>query len=386
MKILHLCLSCFYIDNYSYQENMLPKYHKLMGFDVAVIASLVSFDKNGNLCLLETAKQYICRDGYGVTRLDYKKPLKLFNRILRRYEKFYYFLERENPAIIFIHGCQFWDINQVVRYIKLHRNIKVYVDNHADFVNSATNWISRNILHKIIWKHCAKSIEPYTDKFYGVTPRRCDFLKNVYNVPSNKIELLVLGADDEKIKFNKKDQIRQSIRKSLAISEKDFVIISGGKIDERKNLHLLMAAVNELKHEHAVLIIFGTSNDQMRKAIEDLSKSVRIRNIGWVESEKVYDYFLASDLVVFPGTHSVLWEQSIGTGIPGIFKFWKGMEHIDLGGNCKYLYTDQVTEIKSVLEYILDNQVEYLKMKKCTEEIGIAKFSYREISRRAIQI
>ena len=28
MKIVHLCLGCFYIDNYSYQENMLPKFHK----------------------------------------------------------------------------------------------------------------------------------------------------------------------------------------------------------------------------------------------------------------------------------------------------------------------------------------------------------------------
>ncbi len=30
MKIVHMCLGCFYPDNYSYQENMLPKYHKEM--------------------------------------------------------------------------------------------------------------------------------------------------------------------------------------------------------------------------------------------------------------------------------------------------------------------------------------------------------------------
>ena len=52
MRILHLCLANFYIDNYSYQENMLPKYHKMMGHYVSVIASKVSFDENGELCLL----------------------------------------------------------------------------------------------------------------------------------------------------------------------------------------------------------------------------------------------------------------------------------------------------------------------------------------------
>jgi 1,2-diacylglycerol 3-alpha-glucosyltransferase len=363
----------------------LPKYHKLMGHDVAVIASLESFDKNGNASLLGIAKEYICKDGYKITRLNYKRRFKSFNRILRRYEKSYYSIEKENPTIIFIHNCQFWDINQVVKYIKLRQDVKVFVDNHADFVNSATNWISRNILHKIIWKYCAKSIEPYVSKFYGVTPLRCDFLKNVYNISARKIKLLVLGADDEKIKFNQRDQIRSSIRKELSIPENDFVMITGGKIDERKNIHLLIQAVKELVNENVKLIIFGTSNQQMKPIIENLCRSNQIRNIGWIESDKVYDYFLASDLVVFPGTHSVLWEQSVGTGMPGIYKYWKGMDHIDLGGNCQFLYYDQVIEIKKVIEGILNNHDKYKKMKKVAEELGIKEFSYKEIAKKSIQ-
>lgn len=47
MKILHLCLANFYIDNYSYQENMLPKFHKKLGYEVEIIASMQSFDRNG---------------------------------------------------------------------------------------------------------------------------------------------------------------------------------------------------------------------------------------------------------------------------------------------------------------------------------------------------
>ena len=41
MKVVHLCLACFYPDGYSYQENMLPQYHKMLGMEVAIIASLV---------------------------------------------------------------------------------------------------------------------------------------------------------------------------------------------------------------------------------------------------------------------------------------------------------------------------------------------------------
>ena len=49
MRITHLCLACFFPDGYSYQENMLPKYHKKLGHDVSVIASLQTFDKNGKV-------------------------------------------------------------------------------------------------------------------------------------------------------------------------------------------------------------------------------------------------------------------------------------------------------------------------------------------------
>lgn len=52
MKVVHLCLGCFFPDNYSYQENMLPKFHKQLGYDVEVIASLATFDKNGKASFL----------------------------------------------------------------------------------------------------------------------------------------------------------------------------------------------------------------------------------------------------------------------------------------------------------------------------------------------
>ena len=387
MKIVHLCLACFYIDNYAYQENMLPKYHKLMGFDVSVIASLISFDKNGNLCFLESAGEYVSNDGYKVIRLNFKKYFKSFFRIIKSYRKTYFTVEREDPSIIFIHGSQFWDIRQIVRYKKKHRNVKVFVDNHGDFINSGTNWISRNILHKIIWKHLAKKIEPFVEKFYGVTPLRCDFLRDVYKIKENKIELLVLGADDEKVNLKQGGQIRRRIRDKYNISENDFVIIAGGKINEMKNIHLLMKAVIELAGANIKLIIFGTSNQKMKSVIEDLcKKSSGIINVGWIDSDKTYDYLIASDLAVFPGTHSVLWEQSVGTGIPCIFKYWKGMDHVDLNGNCKFLYHDQATEIKEVLEEIIFNPVTYQTMKRVAVEQGIKKFSYNEISRKAIQL
>ncbi|MCK5136213.1 MAG: glycosyltransferase family 4 protein [Bacteroidales bacterium] len=386
MKILHVCLAAFYIDNYSYQENMLPKYHKLMGYDVAVIASLMSFDEDGNFYYQDTAREYICSDGYRVTRLNNRKPFTFLNKILRRYKNTYHAIDREEPEILFIHGCQFWDIRQVVKYLRKRKHIRVFVDNHADRINSVSNWFSWNILHKIIWKYCAKLIEPFTEVFYGVTPLRCDFLGEAYKISSKKIKLLELGVDDYGIDFEQRVQIGDRIRKKHNISQDDFLIVTGGKIDKRKNTHLLLRAINELSDKRIKLILFGTLNDEMKPIIDELSKTVGIRNIGWINADQVNDILLASELVVFPGTHSVLWEQAVGLGIPCVFKYWRGLDHVDLGGNCRFLYMDEVEEIKSVLEGIIGDKSVYHKMKNIAEGIGMKRFSYSDIAKRAIQI
>ena len=43
MKIVHICLACFYVDGMGYQENLLPKYHA-QKHDVTIITSDFAFD------------------------------------------------------------------------------------------------------------------------------------------------------------------------------------------------------------------------------------------------------------------------------------------------------------------------------------------------------
>ena len=65
MKILHCCLSCFYIDNYNYQENLLPRQNKIDGHDVSIIASTEVYINNTKLGYCEP-KKYVNEDGIPV--------------------------------------------------------------------------------------------------------------------------------------------------------------------------------------------------------------------------------------------------------------------------------------------------------------------------------
>ena len=383
MKILHVCLANFYIDNYSYQENMLSKAHKDLGYDVEIIASLVSYDENGKPCLLKKSGRYINEYEIPVTRLDYKN--RFYAKKLRLYKKFYETMEKAQPDIIFIHGCQFMDIKYVRKYVRKNPQVKVYVDNHADFINSGKGFLSKYILHKVIWRYYANFIEPCTTKFYGVLPARVEFLKDVYKLPKNKIELLVMGADDKKVNEALDEENKKITRKKYDLKENDFIIMTGGKFNsQKKQIILLMKAVKRIKEDNVKLIIFGSITEDIKDEMNELIDNRNIIYIGWKTPSQAYKLFAISDLVIFPGTHSVFWEQVVAIGIPLIVRYWEGMTHIDLGGNCRFLYNDSIEEIKENIECLINSKETYCIMLQQAQSKKSKEFLYSNIAKRSL--
>lgn len=384
MKITHICLCGPVTDNWSYQDNLLPRYHKELGLDVSVITSQYIYNNKGELDIDDRSKYF---NEYGIKTIRLKSSYNTtVNSKFKKYKNLYETIKGEEPDILFIHGIQFLDIKAVIKFLKQNPTVKVYVDNHADFSNSATNWVSRNILHKIIWKRLGDLIDPFTSKFYGVLPARVDFLKNVYKLPEDKVELLLMGADDEKvIEARKASEIKQ-LREKYNIKIDDFLIITGGKIDNAKRQTLLlMQAVKEINKENIKLIVFGSLTNELKNEVNTLVDGRKIQYIGWIKSDDSYKYFAAANIVVFPGRHSVLWEQAVGTGVPCVFKYWEGTTHVDVGGNCEFLFKDSVEEIKNIIENLINNHELYKSIKEVAENKGVLEFSYLEIAKRSIQ-
>lgn len=385
MKILHLCLGDRFVDNYNYQVNMLVKFHKAMGLDVEVLASRDGFDENGYVIHTLPAKKYIGENGVQITRIPYKKDSRLYYK-LKRYIGLMEELEKSQPDILFVHNCQFSDIDVVIRYLKDHTNVTVYVDNHADFSNSAKSVFSKVFLHGVIWRRCAHKICSYARKFYGVLPARVDFLVNMYKLPKDKCELLVMGADDDLVEEANHPEVRKALRERYNIAEDDFFIITGGKIDQWKTQTLLlMEAVKNIPSEKVKLLVFGSVTQELMDKVTALADGKKVQYIGWIQSNDSYNYFASADLVVFPGRHSVFWEQVAAQGIPMLCKEWDGTRHVDIGGNVRFLTQDSTEEIQNAIQTLIDNPEEYNKMKEVAVREGMKAFSYRDIAKRAIE-
>ena len=107
-----------------------------------------------------------------------------------------------------------------------------------------------------------------------------------------------------------------------------------------------------------------------------------IHYLGWCNAGRVMNCMVAADVACFPGTHSTLWEQSIGVGLPAIFKRWKEMEHVNVNGNCIFVKGDDVNELSNALckMQIEASYNEYLDK----ASVAAKSFLYSEIAKKAI--
>jgi len=323
-----------------------------------------------------------------LVRLQFRFPFlsdRVLYQFVRSYIGLYRAIVRAHPDVIFIHGCQFLGAGALARYKKLRPDVRIYVDNHADRVCCARNWLSLHILHRVIWKRSAKTLEKVANRFWGVLPVRVAFLTEVYGISPDKAALLRMGAEDDKLEQAAARRAREEIRRKYGARDGDILIMTGGKVSPNKPEFLsLLRAMRDLKLEHAKLVFFGAVCDEMKQSFSDLCDGDTVFNAGWLSTDQTYDYLLAADLAVFPGTHSVLWEQAVGQGVPLILRRWPGVEHIDIGGNVMFLETGEYGEILKALREVLSRPEQLRAMREAAEGPKHTLFLYSDIARRAI--
>ena len=316
MKILMLC--DLYSHTLQYQENFLSKYYVKQGHQVTIIAS--TFDSIFSYMADKYDREVVASeniiDGIKIIKLPYS--LNILNK-LRKFGGVDKILDAEKPDVIFAHNIHL-NLKEAKEYKKKNPNTKVIMDYHADYSNSANNWFSLNILHKVIRKLFLYRVIKYIDQIYPVVPASASFLHEVYGVPYERMEVLPLGADTDVAYETKMHHKGQIVREKLHILATDYVIFTGGKLDAVKKTHLLIKAFILLSDPHLHLIVVGEplGKDATYKAeLEKMCQENRqIYFTGWLSGKEVYDYMDASDFAVFPASQSILWQQAIGMGLP----------------------------------------------------------------------
>lgn len=332
MKILMVCE--FYDDALEYQENLLAKYYATGGHDVTIITSTIRsiqdyyHDRDrgkGPRSVEQTAHARLIRLPF---RYNFLHRIKVFESISE-------IIKDEKPDLLYFHDI-IPNILEGVQYVRDRPECAMIMDYHADITNSGANWLSRRVLHGVIRKAILDRARPYLQKIFPIVPAGIEFLKDYYDVSDTEMELLPLGTDQDYASRILTGDARETIRAQLGIGKDALVVFTGGKLTPSKRTEDLLAAVNSL-YDHSIHVIVvgaadGTLSEYSAMIDRMSSGNHNIHMVGWQDRAGVYDYMSAADLAVFPASQSVMWQQSLGMGLPLIVseqsRGTRGVQHV----------------------------------------------------------
>ena len=130
------------------------------------------------------------------------------------------------------------------------------------------------------------------------------------------------------------------------------------------------------------LVIFGGIDEEMKPIVEPLLERNRDRVIylGNLTPREYHEVYCASDLALFPGGQSVLWQQAIGCGLPIVVGNDKDLGYLNRGGNVAYIDDSSARGIHAVLSEVLQEK-NMEKMTLVAESQAREFFSYERIAK-----
>lgn len=309
MRIVHCCLSCFYIDDHAYQENMLVAEHVRLGHDVLVVASTESFSDSRQMTYLAPG-DYLGSDGARVMRLPYRiRPLRLGAKV-RAYPGVRRILDEFRPDAIVFHGLCAWELITVAGFVRDNPATLFYVDSHEDHNNSARTILSRHLLHGIFYRSIIRTCSPQLRRILCVSTETMDFVARIYGIDRARLEYFPLGGtlwtDDDYL------ATRRRVREELGWTASLKVLLQSGKIDAAKRLDRTLDALERTPDESLRLVVAGQLMPDVAHALDArLDADPRIRRLGWVSPERLRDLLCAADVYVQPGSQSATMQMAL---------------------------------------------------------------------------
>ncbi len=380
MKIAHLCLSCFYIDDRSYQENELTEEHVRQGHKVLVIASTHVHGAEGERTYTEP-KRYVNGHGVEVVRIGYHPliPLRLAKSI-RVHKGVYGLLKEFRPDVILFHGMCGWELTTAAKYKRDNPSTLLYVDNHTDFINSARTFISKWVLHYCFYRRIVLKNLGYIEKVLCISKLTERFAREFYGIPYEKIEFYPLGGHI--VPDGKYQSVRKKIRRDLGVTENEVVFVQSGKQSSQKKIIETLNAFTGNKTPFFRLYIVGALLSDVEVEARNLIDSDdRVCFLGWKRPEELKDLLCATDVYMQPGSQSSTMQTSLCCYCVPVLADIEGHE---IYAKKNGWLVNNEKDIQSILKDISEGNVSLEDMKNESKKIATEMLDYSVLAQRIL--
>jgi glycosyltransferase involved in cell wall biosynthesis len=312
MKIIHFCLSNFYIDGMNYQENALIREHVKAGHDVLVVASTENLDKDKKLYYVSPS-EYVGQEGARVIRLPYRGWPHTLAKKLRIHPNVYKIIEDFSPDAMMFHSMCGWEFQTVAHYKRKNPHVIFYADSHEDHYNSARSFISRELLHRCYYAPIARRAAKEVQKVLCVNVASMEFMRDFYGIPEDKLEFFPLAG--EPLLLSVIQETRAQFREAISLDEKHIIFVQSGKQTVRKKLIESLEAFIATPDPRFRLLIVGMLFEDIKDVAERLINSdSRIMFLGWKDPEELKQILCAADVYLQPGTQSATMQEALCAG------------------------------------------------------------------------
>lgn len=358
---------------------MVAAQNAIDGHEVFVIASTLNC-KDG-LFFYDTPIHYVNTYGVDVDIIPYSRyiPEKI-NHYIRKYQGLRRKIEIISPDIIVVHGAQSVDLATVRNYVKSHKNVNLVIDTHAAYYNSASNYISKEVLHKIIYKHQIKRCEKYVKAFFAIGIPEKKFFHDMYNVSEDKISILRLPGklEDEKRIIEKSVKIRNE----MGINN-EIVLMHSGRMNKMKGTDVLVHTFDRINPNNCYLILAGRLSDDIKDdVLTVINRNKRIIYLGWISSQTLEDYLCMADYYIQHQDVTATVQQAMCKGCGMILSNKVEEYRAYINGN-GFLVNDE-EDLKSAIEMINDGRVDFCAQKQASVVLSNSLFDIKKISKALI--
>lgn len=391
MKILMICE--FYNEDLDYQEILLAKYYRKLGHEVVVVSTpthsvhqyIDGHDDSGQISFTEGRFARIIRVPI---KLNIAGRIRIFKSIRE-------IVEAERPGLLYFHDI-IPNMVELRDYLNDNSECCAIMDYHADYSNSGANWLSRILLHRMSRRLILATVRKRLSAILPVVPAAQGFLRDLYGIPVEQTELFPLGVDIDLAREMRTDAVRAAVRKSLGIPSDALVVFTGGKLVPVKRTEDVLQAAVTLGDARVHVIVVGDARDPAyRQRLEQAATGSNVHFVGWQDREGVYRHQAAADLAIFPASQSVLWQQSIGMGLPLVVGEGAGPAHtrqdvgyMNLADNIHVLAGERalVPQIVDFLRGCLEDRRMLARMSIGADAVTRDLLSYERLASRTLEI
>ncbi len=375
MKIIHIGLVSSYTEGMKYQENYLPDINVERGHDVIFVTNSSKYEEGVLVDIPEGTK--ILENGLKLIRVKYDFVLfSLFSRKIQKVKTLKRILEDFSPDSIMYHGVCGYELLDVAEYVKTHPETLFYIDSHEDFSNTAKTWLSK-MFYKYIHGYFVKKALPYANKILYIGEYSKIYLKEMYNIPDDKLEFYPLGG----IITTEEEQglDRKRLTEQYNIPDNAIIFMHSGKLDALKKTVELLSAFNSIENDNIFMFIFGAMPDETREEITRLiDENERISFLGWKSGDDIISLLNAADVYCQPGSPSATSQVALCCGCAEIVNpviSYTVMYEDDV------LYVENTEQIKTQIEKLTDYET-MLEYKKRGYERAKEILDYTKLAER----